>query len=375
MPRILLSVRLSSFGKLVACEAQMSKLVHSLHIPKSDSKTSEASCARQIVVPIKRVLVTGPNGFIGQNLCRSLVSAGMSVVACVRGESDASVLGPTSKSLKICRISGLNHSADLLGALEDVDAVVHLAGRAHVMHETVADPLTEFRRVNVEGTEHLASLAAQSGVARFIFMSSIKVNGEESKVAPLRADDPPGYTDPYGQSKWEAEERLRAIAGASGMQWVVVRPPLVYGPGVRGNFLSLLQWVSKRMPLPVGSLDNSRSLVSIFNLCDFILHLLNHPFAVNNCFLVADEHDISTPDLVRRIAFALHRVPRIYPCPESILMAAGVMLNRKAAIQRLCSSLVVDRQKARDLLGWSARMTIEQGLERTAEWFLSSASV
>jgi nucleoside-diphosphate-sugar epimerase len=208
------------------------------------------------------------------------------------------------------------------------------------------------------------------GVKRFIYMSSIKVNGEVTSGTPFRADDSPGYRDPYGQSKWEAEERLRQTAEAAHMEWVIVRPPLVYGPGVGGNFLSLMWSVLRRTPLPVGSLRNSRSLVSDFNLTDFLSLLVDHPAAANNRFLVTDPHDISTPELIRHLAAALGCPHRILPCPEAVLRLAGTVLKRQSTIDRLCSSLVVDRQKTKDLLGWSAPTTLDWGLDRTAEWFL-----
>ena len=257
------------------------------------------------------------------------------------------------------------------GSFRASDAVIHLAGRAHVMRETVANPLDEFRRVNVGGTETLASIAAQQGVRRFIYMSSIKVNGEATNGHPFCADDPPGYSDPYGQSKWEAEERLRQIATGTTMQWVVVRPPLVYGPGVRGNFLALLRSVFRRLPLPLGSLHNRRSLVSVFNLSDFVCLLLDHPAAANSRFLVSDQHDISTPDLLRHIAAALHCPSRILPCPEMALHMAARFSAGDRRIQRLCSSLVVDTQKAKNALHWSAPTTLYWGLSRTADWFLN----
>jgi UDP-glucose 4-epimerase len=241
------------------------------------------------------------------------------------------------------------------------------------MHETDANPLEAFRAVNVAGTEALASTAAQMGVKRFIYMSSIKVNGEVTSGTPFRADDSPGYCDPYGQSKWEAEERLRQIAEASNMEWVIVRPPLVYGPGVRGNFLCLMWSIFRRTPLPVGSLHNSRSLVSDFNLTDFLSLVVDHPAAANNRFLVTDPHDISTPDLIRHVATALGCPHRILPCPEAVLRLAGKVLKKQTTIDRLCSSLVVDRQKTKDLLGWSAPTTLDWGLDRTAAWFLKMA--
>ena len=320
---------------------------------------------------LKRVLVTGANGFIGRHLCGRLVESGQEVTACIREEADASVLTAISGPLKILRVPSFAATAHLAPVLSSVDRVVHLAGRAHVMRETVRNPLDEFRKVNVGGTETLASIAAQQGVKRFIYMSSIKVNGEATNGHPFLADDPPGYSDPYGQSKWEAEERLRQIAAGTAMQWVVVRPPLVYGPGVRGNFLTLLRSVFRRLPLPLGSLQNRRSLVSVFNLSDFVCLLLDHPAAANSRFLVSDQHDISTPDLLRRMAEALHCPSRVLPCPEVVLHMAGTVLGRRSVTQRLCSSLVVDTQKATDSLRWSAPTTLSWGLSRTAEWFLA----
>jgi UDP-glucose 4-epimerase len=262
----------------------------------------------------------------------------------------------------------------LSDALRNADAVIHLAGRAHVMHETAEDPLSAFRMVNVGMTEKLAYVAAQSGVKRFIYLSSIKVNGEATEGRAFEADDLPGYSDPYGQSKWEAEERLVQIAGATGMEWVIVRPPLVYGPQVRGNFLSLMNWVYRGIPLPFGSLQNSRSLVSIYNLNDLLSFLIDCPGAANNRFLASDSDDLSTPELVQRTAVAMHRSPRILPCPQSILEMAGTLLGQHAAVQRLCSSLVLDKRKTREVLRWTAPYSLDLGLDRTVEWFLNRAS-
>jgi nucleoside-diphosphate-sugar epimerase len=318
-----------------------------------------------------RVVVTGANGFIGQHLCQKLIEEGKGVTACIREQVDASVFGPLSSSLRLCRIPSLDRDAALSGIFENADAVIHLAGRAHVMRETEKDPLSEFRRINVIGTEALVSAAVQAGVTRFIYLSSIKVNGEATNGDAFTADDQPDFADPYGQSKWEAEERLRHVTAGTHMEWVILRPPLVYGPGVRGNFLSLMKWVFRGVPLPLGSVENRRSLVSVFNLCDLLSLLLDHPAAANNCFLASDSEDISTPDLVRLIAMALHRSPRILRCPEAMLLVAGALLRQRDAVQRLCSSLVLDRQKVGQILGWSAPMTVERGLGRTAEWFLT----
>jgi nucleoside-diphosphate-sugar epimerase len=320
---------------------------------------------------LRRVVVTGANGFIGNHLCRRLVESSKEVTACIRAQADASLLAVIPGRLNVHRIPSVGADADLARVFSSADAVIHLAGRAHVMRETAATPLDEFRKVNVGGTETLASIAAQQGVKRFIYMSSVKVNGEATNGHPFHADDPPGYSDPYGQSKWEAEERLRQIAAGTAMQWVVVRPPLVYGPGVRGNFLTLLRSVFCRLPLPLGSIHNRRSLVSVFNLSDFVCLLLDHPAAANSRFLVSDQYDLSTPELLRCIAEALHCPSRIIPCPEAALHVAAAVLGRSSVTQRLCSSLVVDTQKATDSLRWSAPTTLSWGLSRTAEWFLT----
>jgi nucleoside-diphosphate-sugar epimerase len=319
---------------------------------------------------LKHVVVTGANGFIGQHLCRALVESGREVTACVREQADASVFSDLSDSLRILRLPASGFGADLSYILRNADAVIHLAGRAHVMRETAEDPLSEFRKVNVGGTESVALAAAQSGVKRFIYLSSIKVNGEATDGRAFFADDLPGYCDPYGQSKWEAEARLVQIAAETDMEWVIVRPPLVYGPGVRGNFLTLIKCVFRCIPLPLGALHNRRSLVSVYNLCDFLGFLVDHPAAVSNRFLVSDSEDISTPDLIRRIGVALHRTPRILPCPKAVLVMAGIVLRQGAAVQRLCSSLALDKQKTRTVLDWSAPVTLDAGLNRTAEWFL-----
>lgn len=319
---------------------------------------------------LKRVIVTGANGFIGQHVCRQLITSGKEVTACIREQANLSVFRNLSGPLAVCKMPSLGLSADLSHILRNADTVIHLAARVHVMREAADDPLFQFRKVNVTGTENLVSLAVQNGVRRFIYVSSIKVNGEVTGKEAFSADDLPGYCDPYGQSKWEAEERLRQIASRAAMEWVVVRPPLVYGPRVRGNFLALMQYVSRGIPLPVGSVHNRRSLVSVYNLSDLLCLLVDHPAAANNRFLVSDSEDVSTPNLVRRIAAALHRSPRVVPCPESFLLTLGSLLRQKAAAQRLCSSLVLDKRKTGEMLGWSPPVTLDSGLERTAEWFL-----
>lgn len=321
---------------------------------------------------VKRVIVTGANGFIGQQVCRQLVESGREVTACIRERADSSVFGDILNSLKIYRMPASDLTSDLSKVFRNVDAVIHLAGRVHVMRELSDDPLSEFRKVNVAGTEHLAEIAAKNGVGRFVYISSIKVNGETTHNRAYFADDSPGFCDPYGQSKWEAEERLREIASNTSMQCVIARPPLVYGPGVKGNFLALMKFVARGIPLPLGSIQNKRSMVSVFNLSDLLCVLVDHPAAANNRFLVSDSEDVSTPELVRRMAAALHQKARLVPCPESFLMAVGGLLGKGEAVQRLCSSLVLDRTKTTEVLGWTPPLDLDSGLARTAQWFLEA---
>ncbi len=322
---------------------------------------------------LRRVVVTGANGFIGRHLCRALGEEGRQVIACLRGGADAAVLSGIP-NLHIQRVSALDAAPEVAPLLAGCDAVVHLAGRAHIMQDTAPDPLAEFRRVNVGITAALATMAAAAGVRRFVLAGSIKVNGAATTGHPFCADDPPGFCDPYGQSKWEAEETLCEIATARGMEWVAVRPPLVYGPGVRANFLALMRAVYRGIPLPVGGVRNRRSMISVYNLGDFIARALEHPAAAGNRFFAADAEDVSIPGLIRAIARSMNRTARLLPIPESMLRAAAAALGRGTALQRLCSSLTVDREKAQTLLGWTAPIPFDVSLSRTAEWFLGSIS-
>jgi nucleoside-diphosphate-sugar epimerase len=320
----------------------------------------------------RRILITGANGFVGRHLCRHLIRQGKSITACVRPSSNISSLDGL-RNLEFLRISELTPKASswlALGRqLAEVDAIVHLAARVHVMRDTSVDPLAAFREANVTSTECLARAAAESGVRRFIYVSSIKVNGEATDGSSYTADDRPGYVDPYGQSKWEAEQKLEEIATAKGMEWVVVRPPLVYGPDVRGNFLALLKCLLRGYPLPLGAVENRRSVVSAYNLADLLERTLYHPNASGQRFLVKDEEDISTAELVRRMAKALQRRPRLIPVPPGLLLASGKLLRKEDMIQRLCSSLVVNTTKTADLLDWRARVPLDWGLGRTCDWF------
>lgn len=310
---------------------------------------------------LSKVLITGASGFVGRALCNTLRQPGLaahSVVPAVRvahGLLGEKVIGE------------INGSTDWRAALTGMDAVVHLAARVHVMRDAAADPLAAYRAVNVEGTLHLARQAA-AGVRRFVFVSSIKVNGEERATAYTEADTP-APEDAYALSKWEAEQGLRQIAAATGLEVVILRPPLVYGPGVGANFLALLRAVARGMPLPLGAINNQRSLIYVGNLADAIVRCLEHPAAAGKTFMVSDGEDVSTSGLVRRMARALDRPARLLPVPPSLLRVAVGMAGKSALAIRLMDALTVDSTAIRRDLGWSPPFTLDDGLRETAQWY------
>jgi nucleoside-diphosphate-sugar epimerase len=314
--------------------------------------------------PPRCVLVTGANGFIGSALCKHFEQHGIAVRRAVRTGAPA-LAGST------VAVGDVGPATDWSEALSGVDAVVHLAARVHVMRDAAADPLAEFRRVNAEGTRRLAQMAAQAGVRRMLLVSSVKVNGEGAERPYTEAVSPrPG--DPYGISKWEAEQALTEIGGRSAMQWSILRPPLVYGPGVGGNFLALLAAVARGLPLPVGAIHNRRSLIYVGNLVDAIRVCLVYPRAANELFLVSDGEDLSSPDLVKRLAVAMDRQARIVSVPLWLLRAAGILAGRQAAVGRLTGSLSVDIARLRGALGWRPPCAVNEGLRNTARWYLES---
>ena len=314
-----------------------------------------------------RVLLTGASGFVGRAVqARLLLDNQHSLRSAMR-----QLPGKTPSKLEFCVAPALGPDADWNVALQDVDAVIHCAARVHVMQEQAADPLAEFRRTNVEGTLCLAQQAVEAGVRRFVFVSSIKVNGEGTlRGEAFSADDAPAANDPYGISKLEAEEGLLALATASGLEVVIVRPPLIYGPGVKANFYSMLGWLNKGIPLPLGAIENRRSLVALDNLVDLLVLCLVHPAAAGERFLVSDGEDLSTSELLRRIGQALGRPTYLLPVPQSWLEGCARLIGREDLSQRICGSLQVNIDKTRERLKWTPPVTVNQALALTAAHFL-----
>jgi nucleoside-diphosphate-sugar epimerase len=265
-------------------------------------------------------------------------------------------------------IGEIGPETDWHTALEGVDTVLHLAARAHVMRDTAANPLSEYRRVNAEGTRRLALAAAAAGVRRFVYLSSAKVNGEATD-RPFRESDTPNPTDAYGISKWEAEQALVQIAEEKRMEWVILRTPLLYGPGVRANFLSLMRAVDRRVALPLGAVHNRRSMLYLGNLVDAIRVCLSHPDAANQLFMVTDGEDVSTPELVRGLAAALKVRPKLISLPLPLLRLAGQLTGRTASVDRLTSSLQLDSSLIRSKLRWAPPFTLEAALSETVRWY------
>ena len=271
-------------------------------------------------------------------------------------------------------VGDISPATDWKHALQGIDHVVHLAARVHVMRDTAVDPMAEFRRANVDSSLQLARQAMAAGVSRFVYISSIKVNGDSSAAGhPFRASDTPQPVDPYGRSKYEAEQALRALTTGTRMELVVVRPPLVYGPGVRANFRGMMEWLRRGIPLPFGAVDNCRSLVSLDNLCDVIVTCLRHPAAGGQTFLVSDDDDISISELLRRLGLALGHPARLLSISPTLLRAGLNVLGRPAVAQRLLGSLQVDITHTREVLGWQPPVALDEGLRRAAISFLAES--
>jgi len=302
-----------------------------------------------------RVLVTGATGFVGRSLCEQLKASGRRVIPAVRraaGMPNEVVVGD------------IGPSTGWRVALAGCDAVVHLAARVHLMDDKASDPLAEFRVVNTEGTLNLARQAAQAGVKRFVFVSSIKVNGE-GRDEPYRETDAPVPEDAYALSKWEAEQGLHRIAQETGMEVVILRPPLVYGPGVKANFQRLLHTVARGWPLPLGAIRNRRSLLYLGNFVDAIRLCVEHPAAAGQTFLLDDGEAVSTPELIRAVAEAMGRPAHLLAVPVRVLELAGALLGRRTAVARLTGSLFADTSLIRSRLSWSPPYSMAEGLAVT----------
>ena len=308
--------------------------------------------------------MTGVSGFVGQAVCARLVAQGLDVTAAVRRPMSQPVRGVT-----YCLVGDLGPETDWHEALSGVHVIVHCAARVHVMQETDADPLRAFRLANVSGTVALARQAAELGVQRLIYVSSVKVNGEGG-LDVYRETDVPAPQDAYGVSKYEAEVGLREISSHTGIEVVVVRPPLIYGAGVKANFQLLMQALARGIPLPLGAIHNRRSLVGLGNLADFIVTCIEHPRAANEIFLVSDGEDLSTTELIHRLARAMNRPARLISVPMPALRAGLALLGRREMAARLCGTLLVNMAKARTLLGWAPPIGVDEELRRTAEYYV-----
>ena len=322
-----------------------------------------------------RILVTGANGFIGSALCPRLEECGFLVRGAVRAQANRP-LGERSESTgrQWVRLCDQSTEGETNHALRDVNVVVHLAARVHVMTDRAPDPLREFRQVNLLWTKQLARAAASQGIRRFVYLSSIKVNGEQS-ATPFTEQDLPKPQDPYGVSKWEAEQALADVSVETGIETVVVRSPLVYGPSVKGNFLQLLKILQRGVPLPLATVQNRRSLVSRGNLVDALLRCVRDKRAAGQTYLISDGEDLSTPELIRRLSNAMGVKARLWPFPIPLLRGMGQLVGERAAIDRLLGSLQVDSSKIRRELDWNPPCSIDRGLRETAAWFLGRSPV
>lgn len=313
-----------------------------------------------------RILLSGGSGFVGGGVLQGLLRAQHEVLLAVRRPL------AVHAALQQHVFAGFEAATDWQPVLRGVDALIHAAARVHVRRERAGDPWHAYRRINVEGTLQLARQAALAGVRRFVFLSSVKVHGEASVPGrPFQADGPVQPLGAYALSKLEAEQGLFALAAETGMQVVIIRPPLVYGPGVKANFRSLMDCLARGIPLPLGAVDNRRSLVALDNLVDLVVTCLAHPAAANQVFLVSDGQDLSTGELLRRLGRALDRPARLLPVPVCLLRAGAALLGRKALAERLCGSLQVDIGKTRELLGWTPPVRLDEALGKTAAAFLA----
>ena len=314
------------------------------------------------------ILVTGSTGFVGATLIEELIKENFSVTAIVRDVSS----NKFSPTVNLINVGHLTPSLNWGYALQGVNTIVHLAARAHILHDKSKDPLTSYRYINVDCSLNLARQAAMAGVKRFIYMSSIKVNGEFTALGkPFTAQDIPMPQDFYGVSKYEAELGLRAIAEEFGMELVIIRPPLIYGPLVKANFLSMMNWLWRGIPLPLGAVtENRRSLIFIDNLVSMIFACITNPAAANQTFVVSDDEDISTTELLECMTLALGRPLKLVAVPVTLISPIISLIGGPSISQRLFGSLQIDIKRTKDLLGWSPEVTLDEGLRKTAAYYL-----
>ncbi|MFH0799360.1 MAG: NAD-dependent epimerase/dehydratase family protein [Pseudomonadota bacterium] len=321
-----------------------------------------------------KILVTGANGFVGRKLCSVLQMRGCDVRAAIRchaERNEAAVAHHDRLSVSdVVAVGDIGSDTVWSDALKNVEVVVHLAARVHIMQEMSKNPLESFRSVNVLGSKKLAEEAARRGIRRFVYISSISIHGNSTGERAYVEGDEAQPHSPYAVSKWEGELALRNVAEKTGFELVIVRPPLVYGPGVGGNFLRLMKWADKGFPLPLGRVHNLRSFIGIENLVELLVRCVEHPRAAGETFLVADGGDLSTPDLMRRVAKLLGRPARIVPFPVSFLRWGAKVFGQEDVLDRLCNCLQVDAGKAIRLLGWKPLMSLDEGLERTTGWYV-----
>jgi len=311
--------------------------------------------------------VTGANGFIGEAISRALIHHVFEVKCAIR---QPFVLDGAS----ILKISGVDGQTDWSESLAGVECVIHTAARTHVIKDTAASPYEEFYKVNVAGTLNLAQQAVKQGVRRFIFISSIGVNGNHSSK-PFNESDRPNPREPYAVSKYEAEQKLMVLAKETELQVVIIRPPLVYGLNAPGNFGSLMRWVNKGVPLPLGAINNKRSLVALDNLVSFVIHCVDHPKAANEIFLIADGEDVSTTELITQTAKALGKKPLLIPVPVGLMQLAAKILGQEAMANRLFGSLQINNAKAKELLGWKPAITMTEQLQKSADAKLNEKTI
>lgn len=309
------------------------------------------------------VLLTGSNGFVGRHLINFLSENDINFVGVLRAL-------PTSKADNMIPIGDINSSTDWSDVLKERQVIIHMAARAHIMKDKAVDPLIEYREVNTAGTLNLARQAAVAGVKRFIFISSIKVNGETTTSLPAYIEtDEPAPQDPYGISKMEAETGLRKIANETGMEVVIIRSPLVYGPGVKANFYNLMKLANTCVPLPFGAIHNARSMVYVGNLVDFVVKCIDHPAAGNQTFLLSDGRDLSLAELLSLLRSSMKKPARLVSIPALLFRIAGLITGKSTLVDRLVGSLQVDTSKACELLDWQPPYTVEQGIEATIGHF------